>query len=177
MARGFTLAELLVVVAMLAVLAFISFPLIGNVLAQSRARGGTDAIMGAIRDARGRAVASGWQYRVIGFTTGGTVPNSFRIEGRDPAAPSWPSATTVPPASPANQYVQRWTSLPAEFGGAQLAVALGGNQFIVTFDGRGSVPAAGCVDACQVGFPISVLAPGGTTKNLAVTLAGGVRTY
>ena len=177
MARGFTLAELAAVAAMLAVLAAVSFPLIGRVMAQSRARGGADAIMGALREARSRAVASGWQYRVVGFTTGGTVPNSFRIDGRDPAGPSWPSETTVPPASPANQYVQRWTSLPAEFGGAQLAVTGGGSQFIVTFDSRGSVPAAGCVTACQVGFPISVIAPGGTTQNLQVTSAGSARMY
>ena len=175
MAKGFTFAELAVVAAMLAVLAFISFPLIGRVLAQSRARGGTEAIMGAIREARSRAVASGWQYRVVGFTTGGTVPNAFRIEGRDPAA-GWPLSTQGPPGGP-TFFAERWSRLPAEFGGAQVAVTGGGTTFIVTFDGRGSVPAAGCVTACQVGFPIGVIAPGGTTQNLQVTAAGGARMY
>lgn len=175
-ARGFTLLELVVVVGMIAVLSGISIPLIGRVMAQNRARGGAEALIGAIREARSRAVASGWQYRVVGYTAAdATVPNSFRIEGRASTAVAWPA----PGAGPLNSstlYAQRWTRVPQEFGGAQLGA--GATQFVMTFDGRGSQSVAPCApDPCMAGFPVSVVAPGGTTQNLMVTVAGGTRMY
>ncbi len=170
---GFTLLEVLLVVAMLAVLAAISVPLVTRVLAQSKAQGGADAIAGAIRDARVRALKSGWQYRVIGYSAGGTVPNSFRIEGRNPAASGWPAASDAR-VDLAASFAERWTSLSGEFGGTQVTTDAG-TMFVVTFDSTGIVPSGGCVIACITGFPIGAIAPGGTTHNIQVNVAGTVR--
>ncbi len=171
-------------VAMLAVLAAISVPLVTTVLAKSRSGGGAEAIMIAIREARGRALsANGWQYRVVGYTGADSNPvrNSFRIEGMDTLTGGvWPDPTAPGPIRLSNQYADRWTSLAQEFGGTALTVSLGGSSFVIAFDSRGSTPPAlSCAPfaSCMVGFPLSVAAPSGPTKSLAATPAGAVRVY
>jgi len=171
------------VVSIVAMISLISIPLIGRVVGQYRSEGSADAVVGSIREARAKAVASGWQYRVIGYTSGGTIPDAFRIEGRDPnvAVPQWPAQ--VPSSTrtfTADQYADRWTSLRTEYGGAQFAVTGGGTRFLMTFDSRGTLPATGCIPItnCLEGFPISVVIPtGGPTRNIQVTTAGGVQIY
>lgn len=180
-AGGFTLLELLLVVALIAMLSLISIPLIGRVMGQYRSRGAAEAVVGALREAKARAVASGWQYRVVGYPGSGTIPNSFRIEGMDPNSGGvWPPQVpaTRPTYAP-NQYADRWVSLQQEYGGSQVAVSGGGTRFVMAFDGRGSLPLNGCtpITNCLDGFPISVVAPSGTARNIQVTTAGGVRLY
>lgn len=182
-AGGFSLLELVLVVSVIAIISVISIPLIGRIVGKYRTEGGADAVAGAIREARVKAVASGWQYRVIGYTSGGIIPDSFRIEGsRAPTDVGWP------PQAPANTvtfspdlYADRWTNLPAEYGAAQFAVSGGGSRFLMTFDSRGVLPTTGAcalITNCLDGFPISVIRPvGGPTKNIQVTTAGGVRIY
>ena len=180
-AGGFTLLELVVVVSIIAVLSMISIPLIARAMDQYRSRGAAEAIVGAVREAKARAVASGWQYRVIGYTGAGAVQNAFRIEGMDPSGGGvWPAQVSATGTTfGSNQYAGRWTSLQREFGGSEIAVSGGGGRFVMTFDGRGILPATGCVPitACLDGFPITVIAPSRTPRNIQVTAAGGARIY
>lgn len=152
---GFSLTELLVIVAGLAVLAAATFPLMAGAMQRARARGAAETLAAAIRDARTRAIATGWQYRVVAFDVGGAVPNAVRIEGIDPSAPGpppWPLATaTIPPAfyGPTQVY-EPYEHLARTFGGTQVEIPGGGSAFAVTFDSRGqwAVP---CVPVgCQV---------------------------
>lgn len=151
--KGFSLLEILVVAAGVAIVAGVSFPMVATVLQRARAAGAGDVLALTIRDARARAMATGWQYRVVAFDGSGAVPNAFRIEGMNPATGgTWPAATaTSPPvAYGVNQMYEAYTTLPAEFPGAAIEVPLGGPSFIVTFDSRGQQATACVPVACQV---------------------------
>ncbi len=173
--HGFTLLELLQVTAALALLAAISLPVISVALARARTNGGAEALGAAIRDARMRAVSTGFQYRVVAFDSTGAVPNAFRIEGMDPNnGGAWPAPTdTTPPTlyGP-NVMHERYTDLALDFGGTpQIVVPGGGGAFTVTFDSTGQWPAvAPCVPVgCQV-----QVSSGGKVATLSISAAGAV---
>lgn len=169
---GLSLLELLLVVATLAGLAAISFPLLGGPLQRAHASGAGDALAGAIRDARMRAIATGWQYRVVAFDAAGTVPNAFRIEGINPAAGGvWPLAGTAatPPSYGPNQTYEAYTNLPQDFGTAQIQVP-GGGPFTVTFNTRGQW-ATPCI---PLGCQAQMRTAGGLTT-LTVSQSGVVQ--
>jgi len=150
---GFSLQELIIAVAVLAVLGAISVPLLVGPIRRAQAAGAGTTLGAAIRDARLRAIATGWQYRVVAFDATGPVPNAFRAEGMDPAlGGAWPAAGTAstPPLSGPNQAYDGYTRMAQDFGTTQIQVP-GGGAFIVTFNPRGqwAVP---CVPvSCQVG--------------------------
>ena len=170
--KGFSAYELLVVVSSLTVLSGISFPMLNGVLQRSYAAGAVDVLGGAIRDARMRAVATGWQYRVVAFDGSGAVPNAFRIEGIDPTTGGvWPVATDTDPSalSGPNRMYELYTDLVRDFGTAQIQMPAGGSTFTVTFDSRGQW-ATPCV---PMGCQVQVVSKGGAAS-LTVSQAGAV---
>ena len=170
--RGISLLEALLVVAALAILAGISIPMFSIAVARARTHGVAESLGAAIRDARMRAVSTGWNYRVVAFNGGGAVPNAFRIEGMNPATGGvWPAptATTTPAFYGANQTYEPYVNLAREFGAAQIQIPAGGNRFEVTFDSNGQW-AGPCVPAnCQV--QVTSLERAAT---LSVSVAGAV---
>ncbi|AMV29053.1 hypothetical protein VT84_31955 [Gemmata sp. SH-PL17] len=62
--RGFTLVEVLVVMAILLLLAVVVLPSIGAFRGDSRPRAGVDVIRGELAAARGRAMTEGRPYRI-----------------------------------------------------------------------------------------------------------------
>lgn len=170
--EGFTLLELLVIVAGLGILAAATFPFFVGAMQRVRANGAAEVLAAAIRDARMRAIATGWQYRVRAFDSGGAVANAFRIEGMDPTnGGAWPAATTTSPPVffGVNQVYEAYTDLDGEFGGAQIQIPGGGPDFLVSFDGRGqwAVP---CVPVnCRVQVTTQ-----GRQALLTVSAAGAV---
>ncbi len=171
--HGFTLLELLQVTAGLALLAAISVPLFSVAMARARTNGGAEALGAAIRDARMRAVATGWQYQVIALDSTGAVPNAFRIQAMDPNnGGAFPASTdTSPPAfyGP-NTMHEAYTDFAREFGGIP-QITVPGGVFTVTFDATGQWPAAApCVPApCQV-----QVSSGGRVATVNVSAAGAV---
>lgn len=149
--KGFTLLELLLVVAIIAILGGITVPLLTGALQRAQSAGAGQTLASTIRDARMRAIATGWQYQVVAYGPTGSVPNAFRLQGFDPVnggvAPAAGTATT-PPLYGSNQMYEAYTSLPKDFGTAQIQVA-GGAAFTVTFNSSGQWSA--CVPvSCQV---------------------------
>ncbi len=169
--RGFSLLELVLVVAILGLITAISLPLIAGAMDRARANGAAEVLAGAVRDARMRAVATSWQYRVRAYASGGTVPNAFRIEGMDAAnGGAWPAAGTVttPASYGANQTNTAYTSMAQDFGTAQIQVT--GGTFTVTFDSRGQQFGACVPVACTVQVITT-----GRQANIIVMQSGSVR--
>jgi Tfp pilus assembly protein FimT len=163
---GYSALELLLVVAMIAVIAAMSMPFITGAVLRARANGAAEVLATAIRDARTRAVTTGYQYRVSAYDGTGAVPNAFRIEGSADGGATWPATGTVTtPAGPLND---AYTDLAKGFGNAQVQVA--GGTFRVALDSRGQRVGA-CVPATCV---VQVTTPG-RTATVTVTQAGGVR--
>ena len=72
--RGFTLVEVLVVMAILLLLAAVVLPSLRSFRGDSRPRAGADVIRGELATARGRAMAEARPYRIaIGGTNGNRV--------------------------------------------------------------------------------------------------------
>ncbi len=169
--KGSSLVEVLVVAAMLAVATGISFPLVTSAMQRAKANGAAEALAAAIRDARTRAIATGWQYQVVAYDPAGAVPNAFRVQGFDPVnggvAPAAGTVTT-PPFYGNNQTYEAYTNMAQDFSTAQIQVP-GGGPFRVTFDSRGqwAVP---CLPA---GCSVQVTTPA-RQASLTVTQAGGV---
>lgn len=63
-ARGFTLLEVLIVVAIVFVLAALSMPLVQNTFAYFRLRGAASSVTGAIQSTRYQALQNGYPYAV-----------------------------------------------------------------------------------------------------------------
>ena len=168
---GFTLYELLLVVAMLAILAAITIPVFSLVVARARSSGVAEALGATIRDARTRAaIAAGFQYRVRAFNTAGNPPNAFRLEGMNPNVGVWPLPTdTNPPALyGVVQMYEPYVNLAQEFAGTQILIPGGGNEFRVTFNNNGQV--AACIPAnCQV-----QVVSGERAATITVSAAGAV---
>ena len=178
--RGFTLLELLVVVAIFSIVAAISVPLIAGAVQRAQSDGAGIALAAAIRDARMRAIATGWQFQVVAYDSTGAVPNAFRIQGANTVGgPVWPVAgtATTPPYYGANQMNEAYTTLwqppgsgvAKDFAMAQIVVP-GGGPFTVTFDSRGQMVGACIPAACQV----QVNSGSGLTT-LTVSQAGAVQ--
>jgi Tfp pilus assembly protein FimT len=143
--------EVVLFVSMVGLAVGISLPLFTSVMQRAQARGAGEILGITIRDARLRAISTGWQYRVVAYDSTGTVPNAFRLEGINPATGGvWPSAGTAatPPSYGTNQTYEAYTALNQEYGAAQVVVP--GGTFTVTFDSLGQW-ATPCVPvACQV---------------------------
>ena len=169
--KGFTTMELLVVVGVLAILGGLSVPLMSSALQRVQANGAADALATAIRDARMRAIATGWQYRMVAFDASGAVPNAFRVEGSDTGA-VWPAVGTAtgPPVYGSTQMNEAYSSMVQDYGGSQIAIPAGGPTFTVTFDSRGQW--VSCVPVgCQIQTRNS---QGGNVNTLMVSQAGAV---
>jgi prepilin-type N-terminal cleavage/methylation domain-containing protein len=65
LARGFTLIEALIVVAIIFVLAALSIPLVQSTFAYFRLRGAVSSVTGAIQSTRYQAISNGYAYKVI----------------------------------------------------------------------------------------------------------------
>ncbi len=172
--EGFSILELVLVLGILAVIAGITFPLVEGAIQRSQANGAGEVLAGAIRDARMRAIATGWQYRLVASDSGGTVPNAFRIEGMNPATGGvWPAAGTasMPPYYGSNQTYEAYANLPKDFGTAKIQIPAGGPIFTVVFDARGQW-ATPCV---PVGCQVQVRTQGGRLTTLTVSQGGAVQ--
>ena len=174
---GFSLLEVVLVVTILAVLTRITFPLVQDALQRAQANGAGDALGAAIRDARMRAIATGWNYQVVAYTKDGAVPNAFRIEGFNTAtggvAPAAGTASTRPFYG-TNQTYEMYSTLAKDYGGATLVLPAGGTTFTVVFNSGGQWPLA--TPCTPVGCQVQLLTKGGGLKTtLTVSQAGAVQ--
>ncbi len=187
---GVTLLEILVVVAIIAIIAAVGLPALVNALQRARTRGTAEVLSTAMRDARSRAIATGWQFRVFGFNAaGGASANRFRIEGRSltAPAPAWPASAVPGPLPPGPVSADPWVVLANDYKGVALNVGDPGscpdplgnpvnppNSFCITYSPQGLLL-----------IPISYQGPGGALlvtdvngnvgKSVMATVAGAVR--
>lgn len=185
--RGITLIEVLIVAAIFSIIAAVGLPNLIGALQRNRARGAADTIAVAARDARARAIATGWEFRVFGYNNeSGTRPNQYRIEGRANSGVAWPPPATVGPMSTATQMAERWTDLAVEYPGVRLNVGDAGGQcadplgggvrtFCVEYGSRGllnMLSYAGPGSSLQVSD-----AGGNVARRVSAAVAGAVRVY
>ena len=121
---GFSAAELLVVVTMLAILATVSLPIFAATFKSARLSGAVRQLASDIRSARSLAVSKGGYYRLQ------TSNNSYRVEHCNPCTPpvsvSWPASSAQMGASA--DVISNWQDLSSLYGGITI-------QSVSTVDG------------------------------------------
>ena len=177
-AHGFTMLEILVAMAMLAILAGISMPVFSNTMASYRFNGAVWRVLSDIRYAQSLAVANSriysWHW---GGDGGAPGPTQSRVEKWPGAACSWPPvADTV---STNGNVITNWYDLAAKDypGVSILSVKDNGGTTVgaVAFNARGaSQPPSPCNTVVVYPVTITVRSPAGATRTIRVQSAGGV---
>src|SRR5215470_19540060 len=83
---GVTLIELMVVLALLAILGVASYTALGNVLVVSQAKGASDQVVSALRYTRQRAISDAQDYCVATRTAGGVGQYEIYLGGQSGGA-------------------------------------------------------------------------------------------
>ncbi|MFQ5961078.1 MAG: Tfp pilus assembly protein FimT/FimU [Candidatus Methylomirabilales bacterium] len=177
---GFTMIEMLVVIAIAVILLALGLPSLLNMIAGSRIDGATRQVMYEIRAVQSLAVTRGGDF---GFHWGGDplvgLPlTQYRVE-TDPsgacAAPpaGWPAAADTTATNP--NVIRDWFDLSVEYPGVVIQSVEDANTTViggVMFNSRGA-----SVNTCvPVTFPltITIADTSGATRTIQVQRAGRV---
>lgn len=169
--KGFTAIELLVAVAMAAILIAASMPFFLGTIQRSRLDGAVRQIVSDVRDARSRAITTGWQYRIFGYNAGASSAfrNQYRFMARRSASVGWPADTAAPFQS-ATQMAGEWININTLYPGVSLNPQDGTPRFWVAFDARGAA-----FEIDDSFNPLVVASQAGAARSLRVSVAGSIR--
>jgi prepilin-type N-terminal cleavage/methylation domain-containing protein len=169
---GFSAAELLVVVAMLAILATVSLPIFAETLRNSRLSGAARQLVGDIRHARSLAISKGDFYGLHLYPDDalGVDPahkNSYRIEYSSDGA-TWPLEDATMGSDPA--VITNWQNLSTQFTGVKVdsVVDGGGNPIggpiFNSIGGSVSPPSPRLVNITLIDDKVIQVSPAGNVK-------------
>lgn len=166
-AKGYTLVELMMVVVILVIMVAVGLPVFSTMMRTSGVDAAAWQVAGSIREARAKAVRTGWEYRIFGGNGGGTeaYKNKYRLEGRR-STMGWPSPSQDN-VQTANNVSEPWRDVSKDYPGVVLNPSNATSSFFLSFNSRGTV-------STSSGFALSV-AKSGTAKTVSVTLAGKVK--
>ena len=151
---GFSAAELLVVVAMLAILATVSLPIFAATFKNARLSGAVRQLASDIRSARSLAISKGGLYGV--YTDG----NRYRIESSANAS-TWPSPTVI----------TNWQDVSTQFVGVTVDSVVNGDPIRgPIFNAMGASVGPDGIRSVDV-----TLTHSGATKIIQVSTAGNVK--
>ena len=172
--RGFTALELLVVVAILAILAGIGTPALLGALERSRLEAGASELVGALRRAQANAMSQGGFFRVhLGSDPAVGRPNSYRIE-RSSSGTVWPTPTDTIATSPF--VVTEWVDLARLYPGLSVGFPVDSAARTltwITYNSRGAmVDPTGSVTP-PASIPVQNLS--GATRTVVAQLARAAR--
>lgn len=161
---GFTLVELIIVVAIMVMMLTVAMPLFFQVIAQRRLTGAVERVATDLRYLQSLAVTQGIVHRLHSGADGAVGrPGEYRLE-RDNGAGGW----TV---------LGEWYNPSADYSGSNLQSIKdnAGNNvgtFDVRFNAQGAVANVGIAS-----YPIvlTVVAASGTTRTVQVMRTGAVR--
>jgi type II secretory pathway pseudopilin PulG len=170
---GFTLPDLVVACSIMATLSMMAIPVFNSAMSNSQLDGAARRLMSDLREARSRAVTTGWRFRIVAndSTVSGTYRNQYRIEGKSAGAcdnTGWP-AETWGVTSSSTIWVGPWVDLKTQYPDITLAPLGGSGTFSVCFDGKGIATFPGGLSGVQV------TSKAGVTRSLQVSTAGSVQ--
>lgn len=158
--------ELLVAVTIGGLIVLAGVPAMTNLLRRSRVETVTRQVLSDVREARSRAITTGWEFRVVGYhaTTGGNWSNQYRLLGRRSSAFAWPDDDDAPFSS-SNQYAGPWVDVSTQQAGVRLEPSA--TSFTLTFGPRGA-------PTSTTGFAPLVVANDDVSRSLTVSTGGAV---
>ncbi len=161
---GFTLVELVIVVAILFMMLAVAMPLFFQIIAQRRLTGAVERVATDLRYVQSLAVTQGLVHRLHSGADGAVGrPGEYRLE-RDNGAGGWVA-------------LDGWYKLSSDYEGSSLqSVKDNGGTTIVTYDVRFN--AQGAVANTGIGsYPIvlTLVGKSGATRTVQVLRSGVVR--
>ncbi len=170
---GFTLPDVVVACSIMATLSMMAIPVFNSTMSNSKLDGAARQLMSDVREARSRAVTTGWRFRIVANdgNLNGTYRNQYRIEGKSSGAcdnTGWP-AQTWGATSSSSIWVGSWVDLNTQYPDITLAPMGGSGTFSVCFDGRGIATFPGGLSGVQL------TNRSGVTRSIQVSTAGGVQ--
>ncbi len=168
-AKGFTVLEVLVAMAVGSVVIMIAVPALNEVVRRARHGAAVRRVLDDVREARSRAIRTGWEYRLVGYDSDetGARRNQYRILARQSTAVAWPGEEDAPFES-STQLALSWIDVASEYPGIDFDSTSA--RFQLTFDPRGTAP-----DASTSFNPLHVRGPDGLDVSLTVSVVGGAR--
>ena len=168
--KGFSLIEAMVAVSVGAILMVAVLPGFMGLMRSYRRDAAVEQVAGDVRKARAQAIATGWQYEVMGFNYGwsgtSTFKNQYRIMARRTTADGWP-ADTVAPFKSTTQYASPWIDVGRSYPGVKLNPTDASQHFSVAFDSRG------VRIALDTSFdPLVVVPQTGISKSIRISAVG-----
>ena len=172
--RGFSVLEVLVLVAILAILAGIGTPALLGAIERSRLVAGASELVGALRRAQADAVSQGGFFRVhLGSDPAVGRPNSYRIE-RSSSGAVWPAPADTIATSPF--VVTEWVDLARLYPGLSVGFPVDSAARTltwITYNSRGAfVDPTGPVTP-PASIPVQNLS--GATRTVVAQLARAAR--
>ncbi len=163
-ARGFTLVELIITVAILVMMLAVAMPLFFQIIAQRRLTAAVERVVNDLRYVQSLAVTQGVVHRLHSGADGAVGrPGEYRLE-RDNGLGGWTE-------------IAAWYNPSTDYPGSSLqSIKDNAGTTLVSYDVRFS--SQGAVANTGVGsFPIvlTVVAEGGTTRAVHVLRTGAVR--
>ncbi len=169
--RGFTLAELIVTLAILATLAAFGLPALAGAVQRYRVDSAAAELASALRQAQGRAASQGGFFRVhLGTDPAVNLPNSYRIEREPGTGTNWP-----PPNATVQMnvgVVTDWVDLSRQYGPVTVSAPVdsaGRTLNWITYNNRGAFgdPTGPITPPATV----TLTNPGGRTRTITVQFA------
>ena len=170
---GFTLPDVMVACSIMATLSMMAIPVFNSTMSNSKLDGAARQMMSDVREARSRAVTTGWRFRIVANdgNLSGTYRNQYRIEGKSTGAcdnTGWP-AETWGVTSSATMWVGPWVDLNTQYPDMTLAPLGGSGTFSVCFDGKGIATFPAGLSGVQV------TSKSGVSRSVQVSTAGSVQ--
>lgn len=168
--RGFTLAELIIVLAIGAMLMLAALPALSNIIRSSQLDGAVRKLVSEVRHARTRATMTGWEFRLVGFSAAANTPerNQYRLLGRSATSVAWPGDLSAPLDTP-TQFAGNWIDVNSDYPGTRLVPGASDPRFELTFNSRGAA-----ADNDDSFGPFQVVGKSGDAKAIRVSAIGGI---
>lgn len=166
--KGFTVLELLIAIAIGAIVISVAVPSFFEVMQRNRHGAAVRRVVNDLREARSKAIATGWEVRVVGYSAddSGDHANQYRVFARRSSAVDWPDEDATA-FETSTQLAGSWFDLTSHYSDVDFVVE--DDRFEVTFDSRGAAPAAD--DAFN---PVLVVNDEGLSSSLTVSVVGGI---
>jgi prepilin-type N-terminal cleavage/methylation domain-containing protein len=175
MNRGYTAFELLVVVAIVAILAVAAIPFVLGQIQSSRIDGAVRQIVSDLRNAQSLAVSKGGCYGLhFGLDPLVGRPNEYRTETGGCDGGGWPAPSAPFGGNP--NVISNWYNVPVGYQGISITSLrdnVNTNVNGVIFDSRGT--SVNPFIAISHPVKITVSSTSGATKFIHVKAAGGVK--
>lgn len=174
--RGVTVIELVVVIAVIAIMAGVAMPLLLGAMQTARIDGAVRTIVSDLRNSQSLAVSRGGCAGVhFGIDPAVSRPNEFRTErNANCSAVGWPAPTDFVGGNP--NVISNWYNLPLDYQGISITALkdnAGTNVNGVIFDSRGV--SLNPFVAISHPVKITVSDASGATRVIEVKAAGRVQ--